>query len=85
MAVQHLNIVDSQRHEPKGASTAGNNTVMHSDGDGTTTFKFVDYSNVENTPTIAAQDDSTAIDLATLVTDFNTLLANLRTSGLLNV
>lgn len=48
--VEHVNIVDGQRHEPKGASTAVNNQVAHSNGDGTTTFKFIDYANVVNKP-----------------------------------
>lgn len=48
--VEHVNILDADRHEPKGASTAALNQVLHSDGDGTTTFKFVDYGNVVNTP-----------------------------------
>ena len=32
--VQHANIIDSQRHEPKGASTASVNTIYSSDGAG---------------------------------------------------
>lgn len=48
--VEHVNILDADRHEPKGASTAALNQVMHSDGDGTTTFKFLDYNNLVNTP-----------------------------------
>ena len=49
--VEHVNILDADRHEPKGASTAALNQVLHSDGDGTTTFKFVDYGNLTNVPT----------------------------------
>lgn len=52
--VEHVNIVDGQRHEPKGASTAVNNQVAHSNGDGTTTFKFIDYNNIINKPTLFA-------------------------------
>ena len=48
--VEHVNIADADRHEPKGASTAATNQVAHSDGDGTTTWKFVDYSNLVNVP-----------------------------------
>lgn len=48
--VEHVNILDADRHEPKGASTAGLNQVLHSDGDGTTTWKSVDYDNLTNTP-----------------------------------
>lgn len=49
--VEHVNILDADRHEPKGASTAATNQVLHSDGDGTTTWKFVDYDNLVNVPT----------------------------------
>ena len=48
--VEHVNILDADRHEPKGASTAATNQVLHSDGDGTTTWKFVDYDNLVNVP-----------------------------------
>lgn len=48
--VEHVNILDADRHEPKGASTAALNQVQHSDGDGTTTWKSVDYNNIVNTP-----------------------------------
>lgn len=48
--VEHVAIPDGQRHEPKGASTAVLNQVVHSNGDGTTSFKFVDYSNLINVP-----------------------------------
>ncbi|BFG81837.1 hypothetical protein [Pseudomonas phage PP21] len=50
--MEHVNIPDDQRHEAKGASTAALNTVLHSDGDGTTSFKFVDYANISNVPVI---------------------------------
>ena len=48
--VEHVNILDADRHEPKGASTATLNQVLHSDGDGTTTFKYVDYGSLTNPP-----------------------------------
>jgi hypothetical protein len=32
MAIEHVNISDAERHEPKGASTAAENTVYISDG-----------------------------------------------------
>lgn len=54
--MEHVNIVDAQRHEAKGASSAANNTVLHANGNGTTTFKFLDYSNIVNTPTIDGYD-----------------------------
>lgn len=48
--VEHVNIADADRHEPRGASTAGLNQVLHADGDGTTTWKFVDWDDVANKP-----------------------------------
>lgn len=48
--VEHVSILDVDRHEPKGASTAGLNQVLHSDGDGTTTWKSVSYNNLANKP-----------------------------------
>ena len=50
--VEHVDIVDSERHEAKGASTASVNQVLHSKGDGTTEFKFVDYNNLVNKPVL---------------------------------
>lgn len=50
--VEHVNILDGDRHEAKGASSASLNQVLHSDGDGTTSFKFVDYGNIANTPNL---------------------------------
>lgn len=44
MTTEHINITDAQRHEPKGASSAGTDTVLKSNGDGTTLFEKVDYS-----------------------------------------
>lgn len=48
--VEHVNIADGQRHEVKGASTAVNNQVLHSNGDGTTSFEFVSYNNLIDIP-----------------------------------
>lgn len=49
--IEHKDIVDAQRHEPKGASTATLNHVLTSNGNGTTTFKdpttLVDVGNVK--------------------------------------
>jgi hypothetical protein len=50
--VEHVSISDTDRHEAKHASTAAVNQVLHSDGDGTTSFKFVEFSNVANVPFI---------------------------------
>lgn len=49
MTIQHKDVPDAQRHEPKGASTAVTRTVYHSDGAGSgawrkTTDLDMDYS-----------------------------------------
>lgn len=38
MAIEHKNIPDAERHEPKGASTATAGQVARANGDGSTTF-----------------------------------------------
>lgn len=50
--VEHVNIADADRHEPKGASTAATNQVVHANGNGTTTWKFVDYNSLVNKPQV---------------------------------
>ena len=50
MAIEHVAIPDADRHEVKHASSASLNQVLHADGDGTTSFKFVDYGNIINVP-----------------------------------
>lgn len=47
MAIEHRDIVDSQRHEPKGASTAVASTVYVSDGAGSGTWRKVNASEIE--------------------------------------
>lgn len=48
---EHVDIVDGERHEPKGASTAVAGQVLKSLGGGATSFGSVDYSEISNTPT----------------------------------
>lgn len=50
MTVQHKDIVDAQRHEPKGATTASVNQVLTSNGDGTTKFAQVSFANLADIP-----------------------------------
>lgn len=49
--IEHKDIPDSGRHEPKGASTASLNQVLISNGDGTTSFvnasTIVDVGNIK--------------------------------------
>ncbi|MND20266.1 hypothetical protein D3C87_989700 [compost metagenome] len=49
--VEHVNIIDSDRHEPKHASTALANQALVSNGNGTTSFKFYSYDDLINKPT----------------------------------
>lgn len=48
--MEHLIIPDGQRHEAKGASTASLNTVLKSNGDGTTKFELVAYNQISGLP-----------------------------------
>lgn len=41
--VEHVDIPDGERHEPKGAGSAASNTVLHANGDGSTGFRYVNY------------------------------------------
>lgn len=48
--VEHVSIVDSDRHEPKHASTAIANQALVSNGGGTTVFKFYSYDDLVDKP-----------------------------------
>lgn len=48
--MEHLVIPDDQRHEAKGASTAAANTVLKSNGNGTTSFGLVAYNELTGRP-----------------------------------
>jgi hypothetical protein len=50
MSIQHSAIADADRHEPKGASTATARQVILSNGDGTTKFDSVDWSDLTGKP-----------------------------------
>lgn len=51
MSVEHISIIDSQRHELKHADSATLNQVWKSNGDGTTTPGFVAWPEVTSKPT----------------------------------
>lgn len=51
--VEHVNIPDADRHEPKGASTAATGQFLSANGDGTTTFTYINYGDIVNLPTPA--------------------------------
>ncbi len=54
--VQHRDIPDAQRHEPKGASTASAGFVLSGNGDGTTSFVDpVSLTNVELATSLVSQ------------------------------
>lgn len=50
MSIQHSAILDADRHEPKGASTATARQVLLSNGDGTTKFDAVAFSDLTGIP-----------------------------------
>lgn len=49
--VEHVSIVDADRHEVKHASTGALNQCLLSNGDGTTRFAFTSYTDLANKPT----------------------------------
>lgn len=51
LAIEHKDITDAERHEPKGASTATDRQVLTSSGDGTTEFIKVSFNDLLNIPT----------------------------------
>lgn len=54
MAIQHASIADADRHEAKGASSATAKTVCTANGTGGTSFQFVSYNDLTDTPTSTA-------------------------------
>ncbi len=50
---EHVDIEDSERHEPKGASTATDGQYLRSNGDGSTSFATIDKDEVGGTYTFA--------------------------------
>lgn len=48
--VEHVNILDADRHEAKGASSALVGQYLMANGDGTTQFKLIDFSELANAP-----------------------------------
>lgn len=71
--MEHVNIPDSQRHEPRGASTAASGQTIFSNGDGTTSFRFITptdipglslngYNQVLSAFSTAVNQNPTAVD-----------------------
>lgn len=50
--INHVDILDADRHQPKGASTALVKQVLTSNGDGTTYFGYPNYNDITGKPTI---------------------------------
>lgn len=50
--VEHVAIVDADRHEPKHASTALSGQLLKSTGGGATAFNFLTWGEVQNKPTV---------------------------------
>lgn len=59
--MEHRLIPDSERHEPKGASTATAGQVVKSNGNGTTSFGFVDWEEIVNKPTASVNGYNTVL------------------------
>ncbi len=49
--VEHVNILDQDRHEAKGASTATSGQYLRANGNGTTSWVFPNYNDLANLPT----------------------------------
>lgn len=76
MTIEHKDIVDGQRHEPKGASTALTGTVYVADGLGSGVWKKVGFDNTTGTTAygqMVVTNNSTPITLTAVAdTTFNT-------------
>lgn len=104
MAIEHVDIADGERHEPKGISTAVAKSVYIANGSGTGTWaKITDPTNLtENSGAIGGTNDGNYPNLTTisatyvqaevvalrdsvreLAAKINTLMANMRTTGIL--
>ena len=65
--MEHKDIPDAQRHEPKGASTATAGQVLKANGDGTTSFSTINvggYQQVFSAYSTAATQNPSAVDTA---------------------
>ncbi len=49
--VEHVNILDADRHEAKGASTALVGQILRANGNGTTSWVLPNYADLANKPT----------------------------------
>lgn len=65
--MEHRLIPDSERHEPKGASTALGGQVVKSNGDGSTSFGFVSWEEVANKPTAPGDGYNTVLSAGSKV------------------
>ncbi len=88
---EHAILTGSSLHEPKGAATAVSGQVYIADGLGSGTWTSISFTDLSGIATFAqlpvqegsAVADSVAASLPDLVTDFNSLLASLRASGII--
>lgn len=87
--MDHKTIPDSERHEVKGASIATVGQFLKCVGIDETSFASItvadiaDFPVIPEVPVAASQADSTASTVEDLVEDFNSLLAKLKASGLM--
>jgi hypothetical protein len=80
MTIQHADIPDAQRHEPKGASTATSGQVWVADGAGSGAF-----STLGNVITFAVALTPASVGAATTVEQTFTVTGLLTTDKVLNV
>lgn len=76
--MEHKDIPDAQRHEPKGASTATVGQVLTSNGDGTTSFATISvggYETVVSNYSTAATQNPSALDTP-LQVEFGTAVSS---------
>lgn len=74
MDIQHKDIPDNGRHEPKGASTAVSGSTIVSNGAGGTTFKKLDRNSLQGTLTsgpLLVKDDGTFTTSGTVYGSIN--------------
>lgn len=80
---EHNTLTGASLHEPKGAESALVDTVYKSDGAGSGSWTTLGFASLTGISEMPVQADSTAVDVAGIVTDFNSLLAKLKTAGLM--
>lgn len=84
--MEHTDIPDGKRHEPKGAGSAVANTYLKANGDGSTAFSLLtvdSISDVDRMPVQAAIADPSSASAEDVANALNSLLEKLKTAGLM--